>query len=529
MEALGRIKRCADQQELSLDLSELGLLSVPEEVTRLTWLESLNLQGNPLTNLAIFNFSALFKLKTLKLGYAHIADIPDSICDLALLEVLDLQGNNIHKISLGLFQLENLKILNLSQNRIEIVPEGIRRLAPRKESKEKNESAIQGLSWLDLSQNALKELPDGLFALNSLITLDLHDNQIQIIPEEIRFLYKLSYLDLSFNEITSISHHLSDLKSINDFRIHANPVAAGIPHEVLGNENEKPSNSQILVDYFGNQLQEILEAKILLVGEGDVGKSSLIQRLINNQFRENNPKTDGIDVHRWKIKVRREDGSLRSVRLNFWDFGGQEIYHSTHRFFLTQRSLYLLVINSRRDFTNRIEYWLTTISNHVENPQNAPVIIVANKFDENPSFSINTTDLRRFYPNIVGLFRVSCLNPELGDGIKSLDQLIKREISMLEHVFDRIPASWLRAKDKLEEYAYKHSVLSYTLYQNLCKSSGVEDDQIENLMPLFHDLGTVLNYYQQQDEHRQDEDTKILDPNWVTKGSFVNNFGYWVK
>lgn len=520
MEASRRIKQCTDSKELVLDLSETGLTSIPDEVAQLTWLESLYLHNNPLSNIASFEFSSLRHLKNLKLGFTHVTKIPRAICDLELLKTLDLQGNNIRDIPSELFFLKNLEILNLSQNRIETIPEEIKNLASRKEDKEKGERATRGLSWLDLSQNAIKELPDGLFAISSLVTLDLHDNRIQLIPDEIGFLNNLSYLDLSFNDITSISHHISDLKSINDFRIHSNPVAVTIPREALGNANEKPPNSQILVDYFGDQLQEIREAKILLVGEGDVGKSSLIQRLINNRFREKNPKTDGIDVHKWRVKVQRDDGSFRSVRINIWDFGGQEIYHSTHRFFLTQRSLYLLVINSRRDFSNRIEYWLTTISNHVRDPQNAPVIIVANKFDENPSFSINITDLRRFYPNIVGLIRVSCLDPELGNGIKTLDRIIKREILRLNHVFDQIPASWLRAKEKLEGYANKHSVLSYDLYRNLCKSSGVDEDQIENLMPLFHDLGTVLNYYQPGSEHLQEEDTKVLDPNWVTQGVF---------
>jgi len=472
MEALRRIDYCEKHKDMSLDLSNLNLASIPDDLTRLYWLENLNLHGNRLNNLENFDFSSLGRLKT----------------------------------------------LNLSQNRIEIIPNSIQSLAPRKALKEIKET--DGLLWLDLSQNLIKEMHESIFMLTSLITLDLHDNQIQVIPDEIDFLYKLSYLDLSGNQIALVSHHISNLNSIDDFRINANPIAINILPEMLGIAHERPPNSQILVDYFSNQLQEIQEAKVLLVGEGDVGKSSIIQRLLYNQFRERNPKTDGIDVHKWKIKVQRDDGRFRRIRLNFWDFGGQEIYHSTHRFFLTQRSLYLLVINSRRDFTNRVNYWLTTIRNHVKDPQNAPVIIVANKIDENPSYSINITDLRRFYPNIVGIVRVSCFKPEAGDGINALHRLIKKEISTLNHVFSQIPASWLRAKDKLEIYAREGRVLSYNEYKNLCKSAGVDDDQIENLITLFHDLGTILNYYDPNDEHHQDEDTKILDPNWVTQGVF---------
>ena len=48
--------------------------------------------------------------------------------------------------------------------------------------------------------------------------------------------------------------------------------------------------------------------------------------------------------------------------LNIWDFGGQEIMHATHQFFLTQRSLYLLVINGREGGEDAdAEYWLKLI------------------------------------------------------------------------------------------------------------------------------------------------------------------------
>ena len=38
------------------------------------------------------------------------------------------------------------------------------------------------------------------------------------------------------------------------------------------------------------------------------------------------------------------------MRLAVWDFGGQEIYHATHQFFLTDQSLFVLVWSARADF-----------------------------------------------------------------------------------------------------------------------------------------------------------------------------------
>jgi GTPase SAR1 family protein len=76
---------------------------------------------------------------------------------------------------------------------------------------------------------------------------------------------------------------------------------------------------------------------VLLLGQGAVGKTSLVKRLTTNTFDPNEAKTEGIDIHRWQVNVDKEE-----IYLNIWDFGGQEIMHATHQFFLTKRSLYLL-------------------------------------------------------------------------------------------------------------------------------------------------------------------------------------------
>jgi internalin A len=63
------------------------------------------------------------------------------------------------------------------------------------------------------------------------------------------------------------------------------------------------------------------------------------------------------------------------MRLSMWDFGGQEIYHATHQFFLTDQSLFVLVWNARAGWEHgRVRYWLDLISARAPN---APIILVA--------------------------------------------------------------------------------------------------------------------------------------------------------
>ena len=74
---------------------------------------------------------------------------------------------------------------------------------------------------------------------------------------------------------------------------------------------------------------------MIVVGRGAVGKSSLVNRLVFGKFDSDEKKTPGIKIDKWEIELDGEE----LVNLNVWDFGGQEIMHATHQFFLTERSL----------------------------------------------------------------------------------------------------------------------------------------------------------------------------------------------
>ncbi|WP_366558215.1 hypothetical protein [Okeania sp. SIO3B5] len=66
--------------------------------------------------------------------------------------------------------------------------------------------------------------------------------------------------------------------------------------------------------------------------------------------------TKGIKVNQWNFQITNQ----HEFQMNIWDFGGQEIYHATHQFFLTKRSLYILVVDTRQENT-RFDYWLNIV------------------------------------------------------------------------------------------------------------------------------------------------------------------------
>ncbi|MGP1388000.1 MAG: COR domain-containing protein, partial [Thainema sp.] len=333
--------------------------------------------------------------------------------------------------------------------------------------------------------------------------------QISEIPESIAQLQSLQQLNLSGNQISEIPNSLEELPQLKKLDLRRNPLP--ISPEILGppEQHEDPGSVEDIFNYLrllhSGEVKPLNEAKLLLVGQGSVGKTSLIERLLNNRFNPNEPQTDGLNVSEWQVHVNSKD-----VRLNVWDFGGQEIYHATHQFFLTKRSLYLLVCNCRiSEEANRLEYWLKLIQSFGDK---SPVIIVGNKKDEQP-FDINRKALRDKYPNIRAIIETSC---QTGDGIDDLQSAILAEVAQLHDVYNLLPLSWFEVKEQLE--SMDRDFITYNEYINICCQNQIsEENNQEQLIDLLHNLGLVLNFR----DHPILQSTNVLNPDWVTAGIYA--------
>lgn len=247
-----------------------------------------------------------------------------------------------------------------------------------------------------------------------------------------------------------------------------------------------------------------------------MGKTSLLKRLLHNTFNSEEPKTPGINIEKWQLPQKPD------IRLNLWDFGGQKVMQTTHQFFLTKRSLYLLVLDNRKnEQQNRLEYWLKLIETY---GGNSPVIIVGNCADENPP-QVKIRTLRKKYPQITKLIATSC---KTGAGIEQLVQEIASQIDAIPHIKDLLPNSWFEIKTQLETMQKTYDFISYEKYQEMCQKAEIREasDQ-KSLVQFLHDLGIVLNY---QDDPRLNE-TNVLNPEWVTDGVYdiLNNHDLMVQ
>jgi internalin A len=254
--------------------------------------------------------------------------------------------------------------------------------------------------------------------------------------------------------------------------------------------------------------QPLNEAKLIFVGRGFVGKTSLINRLLHNRFDGSEKKTEGIKITDWKLLLKNDE----RVRLNVWDFGGQEIMHGTHQFFLTKRSLYVLALSSRSGLEDTdAEYWLKLLESF---GGNSPVIVVLNKIKEQP-FTLNRRALLRKYRCIVSdsFIETDCSD---GTGIKEFFRLIQRETDRLEHLRDEFPSSWFKIKDELT--LQQKNYLNFDDYCAVCAKYGETDERSQDSLAYYlHDLGIALNF---KDDPRL-QDTHVLKPQWVTEGIYT--------
>ena len=314
-------------------------------------------------------------LKVLVLRNNQISEIPEAITQLQNLSVLYLSGNQISEIPEAITQLQDLLELDLSDNQISKIPEAI--------------TQLQNLSYLGLSDNQISKIPEAITQLQNLSYLGLSDNQISEIPEAITQLQNLSELYLSSNQISEIPEAITQLHDLLALSLSGSPIIKP-PLEVV------EGGIDSIRDYYW-QLREsetdtLYEAKLLIIGEPGAGKTTLARKIQSLDYLlSNEQSTEGIDIIQFYFLL--DNG--HTFRVNIWDFGGQEIYHATHQFFLTKRSLYALVDDSRAENTD-FYYWLNTVELLSDA---SPLLIIQNQKQDRKG-NLNQTQLRGQFPHL---------------------------------------------------------------------------------------------------------------------------------
>ncbi|ASF48190.1 COR domain-containing protein [Methylovulum psychrotolerans] len=476
-EALRRIAENKQTQHFELDLSECDLIDLPAELLECVWVTKLSLRWS----VELVDLSALSALS----GLQHLDCSGTSVADLSALSALSgLQHLNCSRTSVAdlsaLSGLSNLQHLDCSGTSVADL------------------SALSGLSdlqHLDCSGTSVADL-SALSALSGLQSIDCSGTSVADLSP-IKYLIKDN---VQVIESDSLLLRFVRSKYLSGIYVGDCPLICP-PIEIAQDSPEA------VVDYFeelGEDGRNLNEVKIIFLGEASAGKTSLVKQLMGEAFDLRESQTHGIRIR--KVPFTMPDGD--AVTAHLWDFGGQEVMHATHQFFLSQRSVYVLLLNSRND--DQAEKWLK----HAESfGGRSPVLVVLNKIDENPSFEVERKSLQEKYPQIQGFFRLSCAENN-HSGFVEFKEALRQQIDRSDTRRTPFPARWLAVKNHFADMTADY--IEAAEFRRVCERHGVARPLSQDvLLQFLHDLGVVINF-----RNLQNFDTQILNPLWLTNGVY---------
>lgn len=547
-----------------LDVSHTPVADL-EPLSKLTKLSRLDLSSTPIADLSPLR--DLAALETLLADRTRIKTLAPIHC-LTALQIIDIRNTEVRDLS-PLSELTALRSLNASDTRVtSLVPLGKLRalqMLDVSRTKIKDLAGLQALTelhTLDISQTAVRDLAPlrgtaaltilkasntrvidllpvqshaslhtlkvartnvadlaALRGVSALQVLDVRRTKVSDLSP-VRELAQLRSLDVSYTRVSDLLplrrrfEEGIEVFASNTYRargivVHECPLTSP-PVEIV------ERGAAAVISYFlerdRGEIDHLYEAKVLVVGDGGAGKTSLVRRLYQSDrpLPGEGETTKGIDIHRYDFLLK--NGSR--FRLNVWDFGGQEIYHATHQFFLTRRSIYVLVDDSRASDRSvsdpRFKYWLDLIELF---GGNSPTLIFQNEKGGRTK-QIDLAGIKGEYESVKERYGG---NLEHSGSVNALRDAIEYFAGTLDHVGDELPASWLKVRADIEARAQECPYIPHHQYFEIY-SRHMEFDRARalHLSRYLHDLGVFLHF---QDDALLSR-VVILQNHWATEAVF---------
>ncbi|CAO3407799.1 leucine-rich repeat domain-containing protein [Azospirillum largimobile] len=240
-------------------------------------------------------------------------------------------------------------------------------------------SGLSGLQRLDCSHIPVSDLSP-LSGLSGLQELDCSDTSVGDLSP-LSGLSGLQELNCSDTSVSDLSP-LSGLGGLQELYL-CNVEIPGIPTAGVLSQDPYDNCLDRLRAHWADLAvgeEAVPTVKLLLLGNGRVGKTQIARKLAGLPFESESVSTHGIRIGRIDL-----DGESQ-IRLHVWDFGGQDIYHGAHALFLSSPAL-LAVVWAREvedepthtygglEFRNqRLPYWLAVA--HHQGHRYSPRLVI---------------------------------------------------------------------------------------------------------------------------------------------------------
>ena len=168
---------------------------------------------------------------------------------------------------------------------------------------------------------------------------------------------------------------------------------------------------------------DVFCVKCVLLGESAVGKSSLINRFINDTFiKDSLPTLVGC----YSTKEKYYEEYNQKIKYEIWDTAGQEKYRSINKIFYQDACVALLLYDiTQKDSYEAIkDYWYNEVKEY--SPNNVIIVIVGNKSDLYEHEQIDENEVKEYCKSINVLFKQT--SAKSGEGINELFEMIGLKI-----------------------------------------------------------------------------------------------------
>ena len=277
-------------------------------------------------------------------------------------------------------------------------------------------------------------------------------------------------------------------------------------------DKEKKAKKDVLKEY-----------RVVFLGDSEAGKTLLMARLKNprmNPAKFKEGTTNG-------IKIFSEEKTLRGqrVRINYWDFGGQEILNSMHRMFLSDNSLYVIVLNTRNDNQDaQANFWIRYVMAYAPK---SPILLVMNKIDQNKWADLNLPALVRRFPKLridePEVLRVSAIEPNKKKFREEFTNKLYQRITRCIESTRQFTPQEAKIRDTLR--AREDRVIDTDTFRVICEENGLNEENYgdktfatqDELMSRFNEAGIIVSFTKKKNNNTEILIPLLLEPEWITK------------
>ena len=134
-----------------------------------------------------------------------------------------------------------------------------------------------------------------------------------------------------------------------------------------------------------------LQLKILVLGEGRIGKTCLIERYVNRTFKENYIATIGMDIRNKKLEINKRDFN---ITIN--DTAGQERFRSLTKMFYKGADGILVGFDLTEPKTLQlVDFWIQEIEINKSKEHPISLVLFGNKCDDKENIKVKQEDIKK--------------------------------------------------------------------------------------------------------------------------------------